>query len=156
MGKRIAFEEGRCTNCHLCSMYCSLNFTVGGVFEYRPSIARIRVAENADDTKYVAHVCLQCQKPACLDACLVGAIVKDPITGIISIDQEECTGCGMCVEACEYECVFMVNGNAVKCEVCDEPLCVRACAVKALSLLDGVEDDESVEEQAALYKEVRL
>ena len=152
MSKRISFTEEKCTNCNLCSMYCSLTFTRNGVYEYRPSIARIRATTNEDDTKYVAHVCLQCEKPACMEACPVDAISKDPLTGIVMIDEEECTGCESCIDACEFDCVFMVGDVAVKCEVCDDPLCVKSCAVKALELVD----DSDVEEQEILYKEVGL
>ncbi|MBC8417942.1 MAG: 4Fe-4S dicluster domain-containing protein [Desulfobacterales bacterium] len=154
MGMRIAFTEELCTNCHLCAMFCSLAFTKNGIFEFRPSISRIRVIENEDDTKYVAHVCLQCESPACVDACPVEAIAKDPESGLVMIDEDECTECEMCIEACEFDCLFMVDGITVKCEVCDDPLCVRACAVKALELAEW--DEESVLEQGELYKEVRL
>ena len=152
MSKRIAFNEDKCTNCNLCSMYCSIVFSKSGDYEYRPSIARIRVVANEEDTKYVAHVCLQCDNPACMDACPAGAIDKDPNTGTVVIDERECTGCGNCIDACEFDCVFMVDGVAVKCEVCDDPLCIRGCAVKALQLVD----DDDVEEQEKLYKEVGL
>lgn len=152
MSKRIDFNEELCTNCSLCSMYCSIAFTKNGDYQYQPSIARIRVVANKDDTKYVAHVCLQCKDPACIDACSVGAIEKDPDTGIVMIDEKECTGCESCIEACEFDCVFMVDGVAVKCEVCDDPLCIRSCAVNALTLVD----DDDIEEQGELYKEVGL
>ena len=154
MGPRIAFHEELCTNCHLCAMFCSLAFTKNGVFEFRPSIARIRVTENEDNSKYVAHVCLQCQTPQCAEVCPSEAVCKDPLTGLVSIAEEDCTGCGLCVEACDYDCVFMVEDKAVKCEVCDDPLCVRACAVQALELMEW--DEEAVSKQGVLYKEVRL
>ncbi len=51
MGMRSAFAEELCTNCHLCSIFCSLAFTKNGIFEFRPSIARIRTVENEDETK---------------------------------------------------------------------------------------------------------
>lgn len=153
MGLRIAFAEERCTDCHLCSMFCSLGFTKNGIFQFRPSIARIRTIENEDETKYVAHVCLQCKSPSCVDACPVEAITKDPETGIVMIAEDECTGCEVCIESCEFGCLFMVDGKAVKCEVCDDPLCIRACAVKALELVEW--EEESVLEQGELYKEVR-
>ena len=135
-------------------MYCSLAFGRPGVTEYRPSIARIRVVENEDDTRYVAHVCLQCEDPACAEACPTGAISKNPVTGIVEIDGDECTACGLCVEACEFDGVFIVGDRAVKCQVCDDPLCVRACAVKALSI--GEPDAVYRERTEQLYREVRL
>lgn len=152
MSKRIAFTEENCTNCHLCSMYCSLVFSEQGKYEYRPAISRIRVSESDDQRTYAAHVCLQCAEPACMDACPVGAITKDPHTGVVGIDSWQCTGCESCVDACEFDCVFMVDDVAVKCEVCDDPLCVKACAAHALHL---VEDDQ-VDEQGELYREVRI
>ncbi len=154
MGKRIAFDERRCTNCHLCSMFCSLAFTENRVYEFRPHIGRIHVTENADDTRYVAHVCLQCAEPACEEACPVEAITKDPVTGIVTVDEAACIGCGECVEACEFGGIFLRDDKAVKCEVCDEPLCVRACAAGALELVEWDADD--VEAQGALYREVAL
>jgi Fe-S-cluster-containing dehydrogenase component len=48
----------------------------------------------------------------------------------------------------------MVDDKAVKCEVCDDPLCVRACATKALELVE--DGHNNTEEQGNLYKEVRL
>ena len=154
MVKRIAFDEELCTNCHLCSMFCSLAFTKNGVFEIRPSIARVRVVENESDTQYVAHVCLQCADPACAAECPVEAITKHPETGIVMINEGDCTGCESCIDACEFDCIFMVDDKAVKCEVCDDPLCVRACATKALELVE--DEHNNTEEKGNLYKEVRL
>jgi anaerobic carbon-monoxide dehydrogenase iron sulfur subunit len=154
MTRRIVFDESLCTNCHLCAMFCSLAFGENGVYEFRPFIARIRPVENADGTKYVAHVCLQCTEPACAGACPVEAISRDPATGLVVIDEEECIGCESCIEACEYDCIFMVDDKAVKCEVCDDPLCVKACAVKAIQVMDT--DETAIREQAQLYREIRL
>lgn len=153
MGKRIAFHEERCTNCRLCSMFCSLTFTENRVYEFRPYIARIQVTENADDTRYVAHVCLQCEEPACAEACPMEAISKEP-SGTVVIQEAACIGCGECVEACEFGGIFLRDGKAVKCEVCDDPLCVRACAARALELAEW--EEASVEDQGELYREVRL
>jgi len=43
---------------------------------------------------------------------------------------------------------------AVKCEVCDDPLCVRACAQKALSL--GTDTEADGLDLETLYREVPL
>jgi len=154
MALRIAFEESRCTNCHLCTMFCSLAFGAKGVHQIRPAIARIRVAASEDGTRYAAHVCMQCETPVCAEACPVSAIARDAADGPVLIDEEVCVGCENCVEACPFQAVFMADGKAVKCEVCDDPLCVRACAEKALTLVET--DAAALAEQEALYREVRL
>ena len=155
MTRIIVFEQERCTYCHLCTLYCSYTFSKGGVVEARPSIARIRVAQNEDDTIYTAHVCFQCEAESCLKVCPVeNCITRDPQTNIVQINEATCIGCGKCVRACEYQAVFLADGKAVKCEVCDDPLCVKACAPKALSFVEP--DDEYIENIAKLYKEVRL
>ncbi|NQU65030.1 MAG: FAD-dependent oxidoreductase [SAR324 cluster bacterium] len=111
MAMRIDFNEELCTDCHLCEMNCSLAFTVNGIFEFRPSMARIRVTESADDRKYVAHVCLQCQDAACIKACPTAAISTNPETGVVEINDKGCIGCAECTRACEYDGVFMVEGR---------------------------------------------
>jgi carbon-monoxide dehydrogenase iron sulfur subunit len=154
MGKRIVFEEKNCTLCHMCAMFCSLAFGPQGIYAIRPAIARIRPVESPDGARYVAHVCLQCEIPDCVEACPVEAISVAADTGIVMIDDEACTGCEACVEACAFGGVFMADGIAVKCEVCDDPLCVRACSEKALRLEDTCW--EAVLVQGELYKEVPL
>lgn len=155
MSRMIIFEQERCTYCHLCTLYCSLAFSKGGVVEYRPAIARIRVAQNEDDTVYAAHVCFQCEAASCMSACPVSdCMTRNPQTGIVEINDETCIGCGKCVRACEYGAVFLADGKAVKCEVCDDPLCVKACAAQALTLAEA--DDDYANKIGQLTKDVPL
>jgi len=153
MVKRIIFYEERCTNCSLCAMYCSLTFSEQGCYQFRPYESRIRVRGSEDGSLYVAHVCLQCDDAPCLNSCPVDAITRENSSGIIVIDEQACTGCESCIEACPFDCVFMADEKAIKCEVCDDPLCVKACAVKALALVDDHEVDRATLEK--LYREVR-
>lgn len=151
----IIFDQARCTYCHLCTLYCSLAFGTGGAVEYRPAIARIRVAASEDDTLYAAHVCFQCQAAWCASACPVpGCISRNPQSGVVEIDEASCTGCGQCVRACVYGCIFLAERKAVKCEVCQDPLCVKACAAQALTLAEA--DDDYAERIGQLYEEVPL
>ncbi|HKL12750.1 MAG TPA: 4Fe-4S binding protein [Halanaerobiales bacterium] len=55
---------------------------------------------------------------------------------IISIDQEECIGCGQCVTACPFDAIQLVDGNAQvienKCRGCKQ--CIRICPVQAITI----------------------
>ena len=54
--------------------------------------------------------------PACVAACPTGAHAKDPDTGIVSINEEECIGCRACVEACPYGAPQYVEVKGVTLE----------------------------------------
>jgi NAD-dependent dihydropyrimidine dehydrogenase PreA subunit len=55
-----------------------------------------------------------------------------------TVDQENCTGCGDCVEACPTDTVELVNEKAiVKPDDCIEcNACVEACIHHAMSMAD--------------------
>lgn len=155
LSRIIVFDQARCTYCHLCTLYCSLAFSKEGVVEFRPAIARIRVAQNEDDTLYVAHVCFQCEAAACMAACPVAdCITRNPQTGVVEINEATCIGCAKCLRACEYGCIFLADRKAVKCEVCDDPLCVKACASQALTCAEP--DADYAAQIGQLYKDVPL
>ena len=56
----------------------------------------------------------------------------------IHIDEEICTGCGACVEACPVDAIRMVGNVAVvdhgKCDL--DGICIPACPVEAIRLQD--------------------
>lgn len=56
---------------------------------------------------------------------------------IVKIDSERCTGCGLCVEACEEGAIRMLNGKAVlvREDFCDGlGKCLLECPVGAISV----------------------
>lgn len=60
---------------------------------------------------------------------------------LASVDQEKCTGCGLCEEVCNWEAIRVTNGKNLeiikeKCEGCGA--CVCSCPQEAL-LLENVE-----------------
>jgi anaerobic dimethyl sulfoxide reductase subunit B (iron-sulfur subunit) len=66
---------------------------------------------------------------------------KDADTGLGTVDQTKCIGCGYCHMACPYNApkVDREKGYSVKCSGCadrlaegEQPLCVRACPARAL------------------------
>ena len=53
----------------------------------------------------------------------------------VRIDQEACTGCGICVEACPVEAIRLADGKArVDADTCvDCGACVSQCPTEAIS-----------------------
>ncbi len=52
----------------------------------------------------------------------------------VNVDNEKCTGCGACVEACPVNAIKLENNKAVIGEECiDCGACVGVCPVEAIT-----------------------
>lgn len=83
----------------------------------------------------VPVVCLQCDPAPCSEICPEGAIKKEAF-GAWIVNQEKCTSCSLCVDACPYGLVIIETkeGTARKCDLCKgNPSCVEYCPMKALT-----------------------
>ncbi|MBQ7515197.1 MAG: 4Fe-4S binding protein [Schwartzia sp.] len=61
------------------------------------------------------------------------------IRKIVSIDEEKCTGCGLCADACHEDAIRMENGKArlIKDDYCDGlGDCLPACPAGAISIIE--------------------
>ncbi|MHC1765773.1 MAG: hydrogenase 2 operon protein HybA [Verrucomicrobiia bacterium] len=71
---------------------------------------------------YVKHACMHCQKPACVSACPVRAMVKDPETGAVEYRKDVCIGCRYCQIACPFNIPKFqwdrTIPQIVKCDLC--------------------------------------
>ena len=71
-------------------------FGVGSRYDGARSCAILNaVAAGASDCSYG---CLG--QGDCVDACRFGALHIDPLTGLPTVDEDKCTGCGACVKSC--------------------------------------------------------
>lgn len=51
---------------------------------------------------YVKRHCMHCVDPACVSACPVSALKKDPKNGVVSYNKNACIGCRYCQMACPF------------------------------------------------------
>jgi Fe-S-cluster-containing dehydrogenase component len=105
-----------------------------------PEKARIEIVTNEwQGYQSEIHVCNQCEDAECLAACPTNAIHVDESTGAKVVDEEQCNGCKLCIEACPYtppRLRFDEEKNlCLKCDLCSgNPQCVVFCQEGALSL----------------------
>jgi Fe-S-cluster-containing dehydrogenase component len=116
----------------------------------RPDESALTVVNRYDNPKnpslpYTVKVqCMHCDHPACVSACIVGAISKQP-NGAVLWDTDKCIGCRYCMVACPFQVPAFeydraINPRILKCDFCAErrasgelPACVQACPVEALT-----------------------
>ena len=145
----LMIDLERCTGCKSCEAACKQTNALG------PNSYRNRVMwfdeqqqpvtpDNGARLDFLTVTCQQCERPACLRACPVypKAISKDPLTGVVSIDENRCTGCGECALSCPYGAIGYnaEQHHAVKCDLCAErrardlgPACAFVCPTRAIS-----------------------
>jgi carbon-monoxide dehydrogenase iron sulfur subunit len=140
--KRIFIREEFCINCRLCEVYCIVqnsktrNILKAYKGEYPKPQARLRVEEKGHLS--FALQCRHCEDAPCLEACLTGAMRREPSTDAVLCDEERCVGCWMCVMVCPFGVVSRnVEGRRVisKCNLCkgeEMPVCVKNCPNEAI------------------------
>ena len=150
----ILTDTTLCTGCEKCVEACKRENELGKDLP-RPWKTRIDDLSSTRYTtivrrpgdRFVRQQCRHCVEPACVSACLVGALRKTP-EGPVIYDSDRCMGCRYCMMACPYgiprydweEPVPYVR----KCNMCYEritddkkkdddrkPACVEACPREA-------------------------
>jgi Fe-S-cluster-containing dehydrogenase component len=75
-----------------------------------------------DGFSFVKNHCLHCVDPACVSVCPVAALVKDPVTGVVSYNAYKCIGCRYCQVACPFNIPKFqwdkASPKIVKCQLC--------------------------------------
>lgn len=126
--KYLYFYPEKCTGCRQCSIACSLKH----FGECNPKAGAISIVRDEFDRYELQFVCMQCEDPKCVAACMPNALYIDE-KGIVKRDEEKCIGCRMCVVACPYAAINSLNDNIIKCDLCDgDPVCVKYCSTDAI------------------------
>ena len=96
------FDKSRCVKCLACEAACKDENDVGIGPRW------IRVTDTITGTwpnvarTFMVTLCMQCEKPPCIDACPTGAITKNADNGIVLVNKEKCISCKMCLQACPF------------------------------------------------------
>lgn len=177
----MLYDATRCIGCKTCVVAChEANFPnpfeeeEGLYFDPQDLDARcrniIKLFKDEDDgrTSYVKRQCMHCIDPACVGACMIGALQKREY-GVVSYDPDRCIGCRYCQIACPFNIPrFQWNkpasGRIVKCELCDHrlaegeiPACCEVCPTSAV--IYGRYDDllaeahQRIEENPERYRD---
>jgi len=140
--KVITIDPTKCVGCRNCELACAF---INSKTTCERKASMIRVNHYIDEHAVIPMTCLHCDDPWCMAVCPAGAIVRDPDTNAVVIDQDKCAGCKMCMLACPYGNIHFDEERHVstKCTLCGgRPRCVGHCISGALNF-------EEVEEYAA-------
>jgi Fe-S-cluster-containing dehydrogenase component len=88
--------------------------------------------------------CMHCARPACVSACIVGALTKDK-SGAVVWNTDRCIGCRYCMIACPFQIPAFEYHKALqprimKCDFCFArrqagkiPACVEICPMEVMT-----------------------
>lgn len=175
--KGVLVDTTVCIGCGKCEWACKTahNMEAGDIENYsaqltdgsqrRPSESALTVVNQIDVNNANSHKvklqCMHCDHPACVSACIVGAISKHE-NGAVTWDTDKCIGCRYCMIACpfqipSFEYLKALDPKIVKCDFCIDrtkvgklPACVETCPVGALTY--GSRDELIIEAKRRIDK----
>ena len=151
----MLYDTTRCIGCKACVVACreanGLPPETGawpdGLYDAPVDLSGgtkniIRLYQEDGRRSYVKNQCMHCVDPACVAACMLGALRKDE-QGVVYWTGNRCVGCRYCQMACPFNIPKFewtsLNPKIVKCEMCRHllakggiPACVRVCPREAV------------------------
>jgi carbon-monoxide dehydrogenase iron sulfur subunit len=128
--KSIFANPDECTGCGICELVCT------GFHEKKYGVMKSRIRNvKIGDTIRMPMTCRLCDKPPCVAVCARDALRQDTNTGVIIVDEKRCTGCGWCIQSCQFGAILFHPTKRVPiiCDLCDgNPACVKECPKEAL------------------------
>jgi formate dehydrogenase iron-sulfur subunit len=140
----ILTDTTLCTGCESCVHACKQEYGLGRdrAWRWRRKIddlssTRFCTIIRQPGNRFIRQQCRHCDEPACVSACIVGALQKQE-TGAVTYDEDRCMGCRYCMMACPFGVPRYSWENTVplvtKCIMCQprlekgqQPACTEAC-----------------------------
>ena len=127
----IICNEKLCSGCGRCLLRCSLKKEA----VYNLKKARLHLINSIEDMTRTVVACGICSRELCVEVCPKNALKLN--NGILTVLEENCSGCGLCVKACYFNAIRLHPQKKVPlaCDLCGgDPECVKACPSGALYL----------------------
>ena len=149
----LLYDATKCIGCKTCVVVCKeeaglpadtranrIYDAPDGLNEYTKNV--IQLYKGDGEYSYVKKQCMHCIDPACVGACMLGALKKGDY-GVVSYNADTCIGCRYCEVACPFNVPKFEwtksTPKIVKCELCKErlakglqPACTTVCPAKAV------------------------
>lgn len=154
------FDMNRCYACQACDIACK------DWHDIEPGAEKLMCVYEWETGTFphpminaLAFSCAHCDDPACMKVCAPGAIYKEDEFGAVLVDQDKCTGCRACYEACPYGAPKFATDEPdckmSKCDMCidrleagEKPICAESCPMRAL-------DFGPIDELVEKYTDIR-
>jgi carbon-monoxide dehydrogenase iron sulfur subunit len=96
--------------------------------------------------------CQQCDEAPCIQACITGALARDPVSLLVKVDEERCIGCWTCLLVCPFGAIRQdtEQKKVLKCDLCqgeEIPVCVANCPNEALVYVELQDGSPKVESE---------
>ena len=141
--KRIVIHEEFCVGCRLCEINCLVQHSKSKkiIKAFRTERDSILPGVQVEQSGYVSFAlqCRHCEDAPCIEACMTGAMYRDPNTGAVLCNTDHCVGCWMCVMVCPVGAIKRGSTDtgrvASKCDMClgaRTPVCAENCPNEAL------------------------
>jgi Fe-S-cluster-containing dehydrogenase component len=151
----LLYDATLCIGCKACTIACrdanglpsDTAGSPGGLYDAPVDLSAraksvIKLYDEGGERSYMKAQCMHCVDPACVSACMLGALQKREF-GVVTYNVDYCIGCRYCEIACPYNVPKFEFAKAVpqivKCEMCkerlakgQEPACTDVCPRNAV------------------------